>query len=111
MTKIAIPVLNGQINNLIGDTQQFYVCKIVKNSIVEEKVLSPPDHEPGVYPKWLAEIGVTNVIAESMGHKAMALFNQNKINVFVGVSIKTPKELVMDLLNGTLETNDNSCSH
>jgi len=80
------------------------------NSIIEERVLTPPHHEPGIYPKWLAEIGVRNVIVENVAIKEIAIFNQNKVNVFVGVSIKTPKELVLDLLNGTLETNNNTCS-
>jgi len=111
MTKIAIPVVNGQLNGHFGHTQQFYVYTIENNSIVKVETITPPPHEPGVYPKWLAEVGVTNVIAGGMGRKAIALFNQNKINVFVGVSIKEPKELVLDLLNGILETSDNTCSH
>ena len=111
MTKIAIPVVNGQLNGHFGHTQEFYIYKIENNSIAHEEILTPPPHEPGVYPKWLAEIGVTNVIAGGMGKKAIALFNQNKVNVFVGVSIKAPKELVLEFLNGTLETYDNTCSH
>lgn len=111
MTKIAIPVANGQLNGHFGHTQQFYIFNIENNSIVKEEKLTPPPHEPGLYPKWLAEMGVTNVIAGGMGQKAIALFNQNKINVFVGVAIKDPKELVFDFLNGTLETRDNTCSH
>ncbi len=111
MTKIAVPVTNGQLNVHFGHTQQFYIYKTENNLIVEEEILDPPPHEPGLYPKWLAEMGVTNVIAEGMGQKAIALFNQNKINVFVGVPVKAPKELVLELLNGTLETSDNTCSH
>lgn len=111
MTKIAIPVVNGQLNDHFGHTQQFYIYTIENNSIVKMETITPPPHEPGVYPKWLAKIGVTNVIAGGMGIKAIALFNQNKINVFVGVSMKEPKELVLDLLNGILETSDNTCSH
>jgi predicted Fe-Mo cluster-binding NifX family protein len=111
MTKIAIPVANRQLNGHFGHTQQFYIFNIENNSIVKEEKLTPPPHEPGLYPKWLAEMGVTNVIAAGMGQKAIALFNQNKISVFVGVPIKDPKELVLEFINGTLETKDNTCSH
>lgn len=111
MTKIAIPVVNGQLNDHFDQTQQFYIYTIKNNLIVKMTTLTPPPHEPGVFPKWLAEIGVTNVIAGSIGRNAIALFNQNKINVFVGVAMKDPKDLVSDLLNGILETCDNTCSH
>ncbi len=111
MAKIAVPVVKGQLNGHFGHTQQFCIYKTRNNSIVEKEVLVPPHHQPGVYPKWLAELGVTDVIAGGMGPKAIALFNQNKINVFVGVEIKSPEELVLDLLNGILETSDNTCTH
>ncbi|MGQ1787457.1 MULTISPECIES: NifB/NifX family molybdenum-iron cluster-binding protein [unclassified Saccharicrinis] len=108
-SKIAIPVDNGQLSNHFGHTQQFNIYKVKKNSVSGEEVLSPPCHESGQYPGWLANMGVTDVIACSMGQKVIALFNQKKINVFVGVTIKPPKELVLELLNGTLETSDNTC--
>jgi len=111
MTKIAIPVVNGQLNNHFGHTQEFYVYEVEDDSLVSESALTPPHHEPGVYPKWLAGLGVTDVIASGMGQKAIVLFNQNKINVFVGVPVKSPKELVQDYINGILETSDNCCDH
>jgi len=111
MTKIAIPVVNGLINIHFGHTQNFYIYDIENNTIVSETTLEPPPHEPGVYPKWLADMGVTDIIAKGMGQRAIVLFNQNKINVFVGVPVKPPKELVLDYLEGTLETSDNCCDH
>lgn len=111
MTKIAIPVVEGKLNNHFGHTQEFFVYEVEKDKIINEDALTPPPHEPGVYPKWLADMGVTDVIAGGMGQRAILLFNQNKINVFVGVPVKSPKELVEDYLSGTLETSDNSCDH
>jgi predicted Fe-Mo cluster-binding NifX family protein len=111
MVKIAIPVINGELNSHFGHTQEFYVYEIEDNKIIEGKVFNPPRHEPGVYPRWLADMGVTDVIAGGMGHKAISIFNHNKINVFVGVPLKTPDELVNDFLEGTLETGDNVCDH
>lgn len=111
MTKIAIPVINGKLNTHFGHTQEFYVFEIKGNKIVGGNALKPPVHEPGVFPEWLSGIGVTDVIAGGMGHKAISIFNQNKINVFVGVAQKPPKELVEDLIEGILETSDNVCDH
>ena len=111
MTKVAIPVINGKLNNHFGHTQEFYVFEITNNTINDPEILKPPEHEPGVYPKWLADMGVTDVIAGGMGHKAISIFNHNKINVFVGVPQKSPDELAEDFMNGTLETSDNVCDH
>lgn len=110
MTKIAIPVINGQINGHFGHTQQFFIYNVEDNKIVSQEALTPPPHEPGVFPAWLAGLGVTDVISSGMGQRAIALFNQNKVNVFVGVPEKEPQDLIMDFLNGTLETKDNTCS-
>jgi predicted Fe-Mo cluster-binding NifX family protein len=66
---------------------------------------------PGLYPKWVAQFGVTDVIAGGMGQNAITLFNQQKINVFVGAPIKTAEELVIDFLNNNLNLNANYCDH
>ncbi len=111
MGKIAVPVVNGNLNNHFGHTNQFYIYEVDNTKINKEEILTPPPHEPGVFPAWLAEMGVTDVIAGGMGQRAIALFNQNKINVFIGVPVKSPADLVLDFIEGNLETNDNSCSH
>lgn len=111
MTKVAIPVTDGKLNNHFGHTQEFYVYEINDSKIIKEETLKPPKHEPDVYPKWLADMGVDDVIAGGMGHKAISIFNQNKINVFVGVPHKSPEKLILDFLEGTLETSDNVCDH
>ena len=111
MTKIAIPVTNGKLNSHFGHTHEFYVYGIKDDEIVETEALTPPHHEPGAFPKWLADKGVTDVIAGGMGQKAITIFNQNKINVFIGVPLKSPSELVIDFIQGSLETSDNACDH
>jgi predicted Fe-Mo cluster-binding NifX family protein len=111
MGKIAIPVVNGQLNSHFGHTNQFFVYNVNDKKIINEEILTPPKHEPGVFPAWLASLGVTDVIAGGMGQRAIELFNQNKINVFVGVNIKAPKELISDFISGVLETSDNVCDH
>lgn len=111
MIKIAVPCSKGQLNTYFEHTQQFYIFSIENNSITKEEILTPPVYEPEFYPKWLAEMGVTDVIADAMQRNVIALFNQNKIHVFIGVEIKSLKELATDFLNGTLETCDNTCSY
>jgi predicted Fe-Mo cluster-binding NifX family protein len=108
---IAIPLENGILCSHFGHCQQFAIIDAENNSISGEILVTPPPHEPGLLPAWLAEKGVTDVIAGGMGQRAIDLFNQQKINVFVGAPIKKSKYLANDLLNNTLSAGANYCDH
>ena len=109
--KIAIPLENGILCSHFGHCQQFAIIEAEDNSISGVDILTPPPHEPGLLPGWLAQKGVTDVIAGGMGQRAINLFNQQNINVFVGAEIKNHNELVDDLLNNRLRAGANYCDH
>lgn len=109
--RIAIPLENGILCSHFGHCEQFAIIDADNNTISDESLVTPPPHEPGLLPAWLAEKGVTDVIAGGMGQRAIALFNQHKINVFVGAQLKRPKELATDLLNNSLAAGANYCDH
>jgi len=109
--RIAIPLENGILCSHFGHCQQFAILDVENNLISGELLVTPPPHEPGLLPAWIAEKGVTDVISGGMGQRAINLFNQHKINVYVGAQIKTPVELVNDFMNGTLEAGANYCDH
>lgn len=109
--RIAIPLENGILCSHFGHCEQFAIVDAENNSISGETLVTPPPHEPGLLPAWLAEKGVTDVIAGGMGQRAIDLFNQQKINVFVGAQIKSHKELANDLLNNSLAAGANYCDH
>jgi predicted Fe-Mo cluster-binding NifX family protein len=108
---IAVPVENGILCSHFGHCQQFAIIQTDNNRITSEVMVTPPPHEPGILPGWLAEKGVTDIIAGGIGQRAIGLFNQNKINVFVGAQIKDPSELANDLINNTLVAGANYCDH
>jgi len=108
---IAIPLENGILCSHFGHCQQFAIVNAENNSISSETLVTPPPHEPGLLPAWLAGKGVTDVIAGGMGQRAISLFNQQNINVFVGAQIKSHTELVNDLLNNSLVAGANYCDH
>lgn len=108
---IAIPLENGVLCAHFGHCQTFAIVNVENGTIKEIKEVTPPDHVPGLYPKWIAQFGVTDVIAGGMGQQAIELFNQQKINVFVGAPVKTAEELVIDFLNNNLNLNANYCDH
>ena len=111
MKKIALPVVDGKLSPHFGHCQHFEIFDVENNKIIEKTVAISPPHEPGILPGWLAEKGVTDIIAGGMGQRAIGLFNQNNINAYVGAQIKEPKELVLDFIKGTLETSANLCDH
>lgn len=109
--RIAIPVGNGILSSHFGHCQKFAIVEVENDKITNIRELTPPQHVPGLYPRWIAGFGVTDVIARGMGQQAIQLFNQQNINVFAGAPIATPKELVTDFIAGKLNLNANCCSH
>jgi len=109
--RIAIPLEDGILCSHFGHCQQFAIIDTDNTSVTRETLVTPPPHEPGLLPGWLAEKGVTDVIAGGMGQRAITLFNEQKINVFVGAPIKKSKDLANDLLNNTLSAGANYCDH
>jgi len=108
---IAIPTVNGQLCAHFGHCDQFAIVETSNGEIINEKWITPPPHEPGLLPRWLADQGITDVIAGGMGQRAIALFNQNMINVFVGAPTKQAKELVYEFLQKRLTLTANYCNH
>ena len=109
--KIAIPIENGLLCSHFGHCQQFTIVNVEDSKIVNVEELIPPEHVPGLYPRWVASFGVTDVIAGGMGQQAIVLFNQQNINAFVGAPIKSAVELVMDFIDGKLSLTANYCNH
>lgn len=109
--KIAIPVENGVLSGHFGHAKEFALIEVNEGQIIKNETLVPPPHEPGVLPKWLGQLNATDILAGGMGQKAIQLFLNNDINVFVGVAQKPVLELVDDLLNNSLESGANYCNH
>ena len=111
--KIAIPVLNGKLCMHFGHCEQFCIVDVDSDSksIQNQELFTPPPHEPGVLPKWLAGMHVNMIIAGGMGQRAQQLFTQNNIEVIVGAPSEQPEKLVLAYLEGTLTAGENICDH
>jgi predicted Fe-Mo cluster-binding NifX family protein len=111
--RLAVPVTEGKVAAHFGHCSHFALFDIdeATKAIVKKEVVSSPGHQPGVLPAWLAEEGVTAVIASGMGSRAQALFNENRIEVVVGVLSDDPEQAVLDYIKGELTTGDNICDH
>ena len=112
MKKIfAVPTENGTLCTHFGHCEKFALVETKDNRIIGEIFVSPPQHQPGVYPQFLAGQGVNVIISGGMGERARQLFVQHHIEVCTGVKADTPANLVEEYLNGQLQTGENLCDH
>ncbi len=111
--KIAIPMTNGMISSHFGHCEQFAIidADVENKTITGMELVTPPAHEPGVFPRWLAGLSVELVIAGGMGQRAQNLFKENNIDVIVGAADNTPQELVEMYLRNELASGQNICDH
>jgi len=112
MKKIfAIPVSNGVLDAHFGHCSHFAFIEVIDNKIVSENLIAAPPHQPGLLPPWIAEKGASDVISGGMGQRAIDIFNENNVNVFVGAPALTTREVVEGFLDGTLTFKANYCDH
>ena len=109
--RIAVPMENGVLCAHFGHCQTFSIVNVKNGKITDVQEVEPPEHAPGLYPGWIAQYGVTDIIAGGMGQKAIALLNQYNINAFVGAPVKPALELVTDFLADRLDLSANYCHH
>ena len=111
--RYAVPVSDGRLAAHFGHCDQFALIDVdeATGTIVRKELLASPGHQPGLLPVWLAEEGVSAVIAGGMGSRAQAIFRENRIQVVVGAAEDDPEQLVLDYIRGTLAIGDNVCDH
>ena len=109
---IAIPVdASGVLDGHFGHSKFFSVITTLNGEVLSEDKIVPPPHEPGLLPAWLADRGITDVIAGALGQKAIELFNKKNVNVFVGAPQLTAGELIKGYFNNSLMLTANYCNH
>jgi len=108
---IAIPLAGDLLSEHFGHCQAFAFVDAENKSVTNITILDPPEHQPGTFPRWVADNGATDVIAGGMGPMAVNLFNEAGVNVFVGAPMDTPTNLVTNFLTGKLVLNANYCDH
>lgn len=109
--KVAIPLRKKNYCMHFGESDEFVIYEIAGVNIISQNFEVPPPHDPGTYPIFLIDKGVTDIIAGGMGKRALAYFKNAGMNVHLGVRIKSPDELIHDLINQKLEVGINECSH
>jgi ATP-binding protein involved in chromosome partitioning len=100
--KFALPVDDGKLSDKFGHASHFAIFKVKDGAMGPKELVSTPPHEPGGIPEWLDDLGVTHVIAGTLGEKAQALLTKKGIEVIAGAPLEAPETLVEKYLQKTL---------
>lgn len=113
MTKIAIPLTNNTLSQHFGQCEQFAIYEMSDDnrSIAGVSMQTPPPHEPGVFPAWLAGLGVNMIIAGGMGRRALDLFAENGIKVVAGATGTAPDLVIKAYQADALGSDEPTCNH
>ncbi|NSW44370.1 MAG: ATPase [Bacteroidales bacterium] len=109
--RIAIPLEGNVLSGHFGHCEAFAFVDVENDKITNITILDPPEHQPGAFPRFVANNGATDVIVGGIGQHAISLFNALNVNVLMGAPVETPEKLVNDFIAGKLQLNTNSCNH
>jgi predicted Fe-Mo cluster-binding NifX family protein len=111
--RIAIPMAAGKLTMHFGHCERFALIDVDPQAkkILAKQELEAPEHQPGLFPRWLAERGAQMIIAGGMGASAQSLFAENGIKVLIGAPAELPETVVTAYLEGTLQAGANVCDH
>jgi len=111
--RYAVPITEAEVATHFGHCSHFALFDVdeMARSIVKKEIIPSPGHQPGFLPTWLAEEGVSVVIASGMGSRAQSLFRENRIEVIANVLESDPEKAVLDCLSGVLAIGDDVCDH
>ena len=104
MKRVAIPISKSELSEFFGQCNHYEIFEIEKEIINRKMVEIPDGMDVTQLPGWLKEMGVSDVIAYKVNKKIITLFASNKVNLFVGISQKSPENLIDDYLQGILES-------
>ena len=108
--KVAISTDGDSVAAHFGRCQAYTVVEIVDGAVRSREVIANPGHEPGFLPGYLAQRGVTCIVAGGMGPRAVELFESLGIQVIVGV-MGPLEDAVAAVANGRLESGESLCEH
>lgn len=103
MMRIGIPVSDGQVASHLGHCQRFLIADVEDGKVIREEEVPNPGHGPGGPPPvFLANQGVTQVVAWGMPPHAQGMFANMGVKVVLGAT-GDPHQVLSDFLNGTLK--------
>ena len=108
--KVAVAKEGDMVSAHFGHCLEYAVFTIENKKIARKEILESPGHEPGKLPVFLAGHKVTHVLAGGMGPRAVDLFCENNIEVYLGVQGRI-EQVIQDFIAGKITPGESSCTH
>ncbi len=113
MRLIAIPTVDGMVDNHFGHCDHYTIFRVNNDNKIEscERLDSP--QECGCksnISSVMQEMGITIMLAGNMGNGAFNKLNEHGISVVRGCSGKV-EDVLQSYLDGTLADNGEACDH
>lgn len=108
--RIAVATENGQVAQHFGRCPEYTLFDVENGQIRAKVVIPNPGHQPGFLPRYLAEKGVSCIIAGGMGPSAQDLFAVQGIKTVLGAN-GPADEVVKAYLAGNLALGTSTCEH
>jgi len=111
--KIAIPIENGRLHGHFGGCREFALVEVDADQklTLRTEIVSAPEHQPGLFPRWLRDQDVQVVIAGGIGRRALANFAHHGIAVRAGTENAAIEPLVAAYLSGQLTVTPDGYDH
>jgi predicted Fe-Mo cluster-binding NifX family protein len=84
--RLAMPVNAGRLHDHFGGSREFALVDLDLNeqTVYATTIVPAPPHQPGLFPRWLRQLGVNTVVAGGIGKRAIELFTRHNITVRAG---------------------------
>jgi len=102
MKRVAIPIANEKLSENFGECNYYAVFEVDKKIKSTKTALLPNGISISQLPHWLKCEGITDVITYKVNREIVNLFVSEKINLFLGIPIGTPEQIIDDYLQGKL---------
>ncbi len=106
MKRVAIPVVKGKLSENFGQCNHYEIFDIDEGIAKSEEIDIPPEKYITKLPEWVNRKGITDIIAYKIDKSIITLFSAYKINVFVGIPVNTPRNLINEYINGKLKSDE-----
>jgi len=104
MKRVAIPVVKGQLSEYFGQCDHYEIFEIDDGTVISEESEIPPKEYVTKLPEWALLKGITDIIVYRIDKRIITLFAPLRINLFVGIPVNTPRNIIEDYINGKLRS-------
>ncbi len=106
MKKIAIPISKGKLSKYLKECTYFEIYNIQNNNINSNEIIIADKNKTNHISSWAIENKLTDIIIHKAKKEDITSLSENKINLFIGITINKPDFLINDYLDGQLKSDE-----